>query len=321
MSSPINALRNVETTLLMLGYFHCDPHPGNLCVDSKGNLVFYDFGMMDELKPNVRAGFQEFCYALFEGGPFISELQLRVKAKELVEALETMGVLAKGADKLSCEQLARYFIGTFKDAQKGTKKKGSIKTTLGSELQKLTEDQVFRFPSTFTFIFRAIASVDGIGKGLSEDYDLGKFAQPFIENLIDRTKYGGGGLAKTFGIAGQATGLNPVDLDKAITMPRKVAYLEETLRAMEDGSLKIRVRSLENEFALTRLTAQTQATTSLLLASIALNALTAFKVTARVPAVALTAAASLAAFKGLTAFASLAAAEKKANKYKTKDFN
>ena len=26
------------------GYFHCDPHPGNLCVDTKGNLVFYDYG-------------------------------------------------------------------------------------------------------------------------------------------------------------------------------------------------------------------------------------------------------------------------------------
>jgi predicted unusual protein kinase regulating ubiquinone biosynthesis (AarF/ABC1/UbiB family) len=32
------------------GYFHCDPHPGNLCVDNDGNLVYYDFGMMDELK-------------------------------------------------------------------------------------------------------------------------------------------------------------------------------------------------------------------------------------------------------------------------------
>ena len=36
--------------IIETGYFHCDPHPGNLCVDDKGNLVYDDFGMMDELK-------------------------------------------------------------------------------------------------------------------------------------------------------------------------------------------------------------------------------------------------------------------------------
>ncbi len=51
---------------------------------------------------------------------------------------------------------------------------GNIKTTLGADLQALTDQQVFRFPSTFTFIFRAFASIDGIGKGLYTDFDLAK---------------------------------------------------------------------------------------------------------------------------------------------------
>jgi aarF domain-containing kinase len=51
----ILAKRTADTFLRQIvetSYFHCDPHPGNLCVDEKGNLVYYDFGMMDELKPN-----------------------------------------------------------------------------------------------------------------------------------------------------------------------------------------------------------------------------------------------------------------------------
>merc|ERR1712159_757708 len=73
--------------------------------------------------------------------------------------VETAGVLAKGADRLSSEQLARYFIRAFKDKQLGKDRSDGpgIKSTLGTELQALTESQVFRFPSTFTFIFRAIA--------------------------------------------------------------------------------------------------------------------------------------------------------------------
>ena len=49
--------------------------------------------------------------------------------------------------------------------------------------------------------------------------------------------------------AASATGLNTKDIGTAISSPRKIAYLEETVRAMEQGNLKIRVRSLENERA------------------------------------------------------------------------
>lgn len=166
------------------GYFHCDPHPGNLCVDKMGNLVVYDYGMMDELKPNVRSGFRKFCTALFAGGPMISELELAKNAKILVDGVEEAGVLARGADRLAVEKLARFFMRSFKDKQLG-KTGGNIKATIGTDLQTLTENNVFRFPSTFTFIFRSFASIDGIGKGLDPDYDIGKLAQPFIEKFTN----------------------------------------------------------------------------------------------------------------------------------------
>ena len=265
-------------------YFHCDPHPGNLAVDTSGNLVYYDFGMMDELSPNVKAGFKEFCFALFEGGPMIDDIQLGVKAKQLVDAVETAGVLAKGADRLSSEQLARYFIRAFKDKQLGKDRSDGpgIKSTLGTELQSLTESQVFRFPSTFTYIFRAIASIDGIGKGLDEDYDLGEFAQPFVTKLIDKVKYGGDNSKKSLAVFGKATGLNAEDVNTALTQPRKIAYLEETMRSIEQGQLKIRVRSLENEMALTRLGTQSSGMTNLLLSSLVLNVASVAKL-ARIP--------------------------------------
>ncbi|CAJ1963426.1 unnamed protein product [Cylindrotheca closterium] len=251
-------------------YFHCDPHPGNLCVDDKGNLVYYDFGMMDELKPNVREGFRTFCSALFAGGPMISDAELAKNAKKLVDGVEQAGVLARGADRLAVEKLARFFMRSFKDNQLG-KKGSNIKETLGTDLQTLTENDVFRFPSTFTFIFRAFASVEGIGKGLDSDYDIGKLAQPFIEKFTDAQKNYSSEADKNLSIFRKATGLNKEDIETAVTSPRKIAYIEETLRSMEAGGLKIRVRSLENEKALERMALTQARTEQLLLATMALN--------------------------------------------------
>ena len=62
-----------------------------MCVDDKGNLVYYDFGMMDELKPNVREGFRKFCTALFAGGPTVSDRVLAQNAKKLVDGVEEAG--------------------------------------------------------------------------------------------------------------------------------------------------------------------------------------------------------------------------------------
>lgn len=189
---------------------------------------------------------------MFAGGPTISATDLAKNAKLLVSGVEEAGVLAKGSDRLAVEKLARYFMRSFKDNQLG-KSGTNIKETVGADLQTLTENNVFRFPSTFTFIFRAFASVDGVGKALDPDFNIGKLAQPAIEKFTETEKGYKSGFAKNFDILKKATGLNVDDIETAVEQPRKVAYIEQTLRSIEDGSLKIRVRSLENEKALERL--------------------------------------------------------------------
>jgi predicted unusual protein kinase regulating ubiquinone biosynthesis (AarF/ABC1/UbiB family) len=226
--------------------------------------------MMDELKPNVREGFRTFCTALFTGGPMISDTDLAKNAKKLVDGVEQAGVLARGADRLAVEKLARFFMRSFKDNQLG-KEGGNIKETVGVDLQTLTENGVFRFPSTFTFIFRAFASVEGIGKGLDKNYDIGKLGQPFIEKFTEQQQNYKSEADKQFNIFQKATGLNSGDINTAISSPRKIAYIEETLRSMENGNLKIRVRSLENEKSLERMALTQTRMENVLLASVFLN--------------------------------------------------
>ena len=303
--------------ILKTSYFHCDPHPGNLQCDAQGNLVYFDCGMMNELKPNVAAGFKEACFAVFGGGPFISQIQLDQAGKRLTAALEQMGVLAKSADRLAVEKLARFFIRSFKDVQLG-KDVGNIKQTLGQDLQALTDQQVFRFPSTFTFIFRAFASVDGIGKGLNPtDFDIAKSAQPFIEGLSEdgapESDFG-----KFLDRAGAATGLRAKDVGTALTQPKKVAYLEETVRAMEQGNLKIRVRSLENEQALARLALSQQITNKLLVGGLFLQL--GLAGATRLPSLLWFAGAGAFGAQAMGAALSIKIFDKKNARYESKDF-
>lgn len=76
---------------------------------------------------------------------------------------------------------------------------------------------------------------------------------------------------KSLGIFAKATGLNAEDINTAVSSPKKIAYVEETLRSMEAGNLKIRVRSLENEKSLERMVLTQSRMENLVLASAFLN--------------------------------------------------
>ena len=159
---------------------------------------------------------------------------------------------------------------TFKDKQLG-KKGANIKEAIGPDLTTLTDNNSFRFPSTFTFIFRAFASIDGIGKELDKNFDIGKLAQPFIENFIEEQKGYRSPAQKNLDVFQKATGLNLPDINTAVMQPKKVEYIEQTLRQMENGSLKIRVRSLENEKALERMGLRQSITENVLFSLLCFN--------------------------------------------------
>jgi len=180
---------------------------------------------------------------------FVREYQGQKNAKLLGNGVEEAGVLCKGVDWLAMEKLAHYFMQTFKNKQLG-KKGGNIKEMLGTNLQMLTENNSFCFPSTFTFVFRAFVSIEGIGKELDPDFNLGKLAQPFVEKFTEDQKGYVSEAAKTFDIFKRVTGLNTKDINMAVMQPKKIAYIEETMHAMEMGSLKICVCSLEIKKAL-----------------------------------------------------------------------
>lgn len=52
--------------ILKTGFFHADPHPGNLAIDVDEALIYYDFGMMGDIKSFTRERLLELFYAVYE---------------------------------------------------------------------------------------------------------------------------------------------------------------------------------------------------------------------------------------------------------------
>lgn len=222
-------------------------------ISFNGHYIVTFIGMMDELKPNVKAGLVNLIFGIYGNDPI-----------EVCDSLEQIEVLRKSVDRVSVEKIVRFFLQEFISgvnkngkwsSQMSVEEQREIKRQrrqqLGADLFSVGSDVPFKFPPTFTFVFRAFTSLDGIGKGLDPKYDLTKLAQPFLKELIDLRD--GSAFVSLVKGWGKKLGWRPEDIKNAVQSPRKIANLDNTITKMERGDLKLRVRVLESERAFKRM--------------------------------------------------------------------
>jgi len=238
------------------GFFHCDPHPGNLAVDGGcpgGRLIYYDFGMMERVENRVKKGFVDLVFSIYENLP-----------KAACDSLEVMGVLRPGIDRYSIERIARNMLDTFQTTlasadnvwenemtpEQKKESRRERRAKLGGDLFATQAERPFLLPPKFTFVFRAFSTIDGIGKELSPRYDLARISQPYLRELADLRD--GSSVTTLVKEVGRRLGLRPEDIAAAVTQPRAVASVADTVKRLEEGDLKLRVRTLEVERLLER---------------------------------------------------------------------
>jgi predicted unusual protein kinase regulating ubiquinone biosynthesis (AarF/ABC1/UbiB family) len=225
--------------LLTDGFFHADPHPGNVAIDPQtGALIFYDFGMMGRITPTTKAKLMDTLLAVAGRN-----------ADRVVRGLVGLGAISETADTDPIRRSIQYLLDNFLDKPLEAQSISQI----GDDLYDIAYGQPFRFPATFTFVMRAFSTIEGVGKGLDPDFNFMAAAQPFAFQLMNsngNTPDANGFLAE---IGRQAAQVGT----SALGLPRRI---EDTIEKLERGDLRVRVRSSETDRYLRRLGAMQQTT-------------------------------------------------------------
>ena len=216
--------------LLNNGFFHADPHPGNLAVSPDGALIFYDFGMMGTIKSNVREGLMETLFGIAQKD-----------GDRVVQSLINLGAIAPVEDIGPVRRSVQYMLDNFMDKPF----ENQSVATISEDLYEIAYNQPFRFPATFTFVMRAFSTLEGVGKGLDPEFNFMEVAQPYAMELMNNNN--GASQANTFlnELSRQAVQVSST----ALGLPRR---LEDTLEKLERGDIRLRVRALETERLLRR---------------------------------------------------------------------
>ncbi|OKH53719.1 hypothetical protein NIES2101_09685 [Calothrix sp. HK-06] len=214
--------------LLDNGFFHADPHPGNIAVSPEGALIFYDFGMMGRIKSNVREGLMETLFGIASKD-----------GDRVVQSLIDLGAIAPTDDMGPVRRSVQYMLDNFMDKPFENQSVASI----SDDLYEIAYNQPFRFPATFTFVMRAFSTLEGVGKGLDPEFSFMEVAKPYAMQLMTNTNGEGNSLLNELGR--QAVQVSST----ALGLPRR---LEDTLEKLERGDVRMRVRAIETERLLRR---------------------------------------------------------------------
>ncbi|HYW22082.1 MAG TPA: AarF/ABC1/UbiB kinase family protein [Nodularia sp. (in: cyanobacteria)] len=155
--------------LLEHGFFHADPHPGNLLATPEGKLAYLDFGMMSEVQPPQR-------YGLIEAIVHVVNRDFEGLANDYVK----LDFLSPETD---LTPIIPAFARVFADAQGASVADLNIKS-ITDELSALMYEYPFRVPPYYALIIRSLVTLEGIAIYIDPDFKVLSEAYPYVAKRL-----------------------------------------------------------------------------------------------------------------------------------------
>ena len=155
------------------GFFHGDPHPGNILIKHDGKIAFIDFGMMGRIDKYTKYKLAELIIGVInkDTGKIVNVL---LELSQIEEDLNTADM------ELDAEDLVeRYY---------GKSLKNMNMSKLLNEVFTIVAKYRIILPSNFTLLLKSLITIEGVGLELDPDFNIFEVAKPFVNKML-RERY------------------------------------------------------------------------------------------------------------------------------------
>ncbi len=228
--------RSTFQQIFVAGFFHADPHPGNIFVTpgvdgEQWRLDYVDFGMMGEISDSLRSGLRDFILAA-----------VARDSRALVTSLDRLGVLLSTTDTDELERAMTALFDRF-----GGMGIAELQAVDPRELQAFARgfgetirSLPFQLPESFLLLIRTISLISGVTSALDRDFNMWDAVDPFARTVLSNSGTG----------ALRDAGRNVVSY--ASTLARLPRRLDELATRIDRGQVAVktpdvdrRLRSIE----------------------------------------------------------------------------
>ncbi|RKZ45160.1 MAG: 2-polyprenylphenol 6-hydroxylase [Gammaproteobacteria bacterium] len=214
----ILARHGAQAVLKMIledGFFHADPHPGNVFYLQDGRIAFIDFGMVGRLSEQRRNQVVDLLHGLVE----------RDTDRVVEVLLDWSGDVQVDTQALTIE------IDAFIDQYHGASLKQINLSKMLTELTTLLRDHELSLPPDLTLFIKSFITLEGMGRQLDPDFDMAAEARPFLRRAM-LARYAPDVLAKR----GWQSLVSTIDVFTGL--PKD---LRSMLRAIRKGTFRIHI--------------------------------------------------------------------------------
>jgi predicted unusual protein kinase regulating ubiquinone biosynthesis (AarF/ABC1/UbiB family) len=147
------------------GFFHADPHPGNLGISKNGKLVFYDFGLVIRLSDELKRGFADMFSCV-----------IARDTRGIVEILIRLGVIVPTSTDVSdIEVFFENILGYLETLDGGAILQDELAVELAAE-------KPFVVPTSFVYLAKSFSLIEGICIQLDPDFNYFTYLEPMIQD-------------------------------------------------------------------------------------------------------------------------------------------